>query len=144
MAKKKLGEQSRKIVGLDETIKAISNHLSNEEAETTISTQTPTHLLAQPPMSNLSSIRMEEEVYYQDQLNELPNELSAANERCDEAEKERDDGLQSEMSDDNYQTIVYENESHINMLQAACDERQELFDEQLAKVRAMCVECRDA
>jgi DNA repair exonuclease SbcCD ATPase subunit len=43
-------------------------------------------------------------------------------------------GLQSEISDlqreledtiDNYQMIVYENESHINMLQAACDKRQE-------------------
>ncbi|KAL3767413.1 hypothetical protein ACHAWO_013854 [Cyclotella atomus] len=92
MAKKKLGEQSRKIVRLEETIKAISDHLLTKDAETT-STQTPTHLLAQSPVSNVSSIHMDsamEEVYYQDKLKELRDLLSTANARCDESEKERD------------------------------------------------------
>eukprot|EP00956_Cyclotella_meneghiniana_P045766 scaffold383431_cov56-Cyclotella_meneghiniana.AAC.1 len=100
--KKKLGEQSRKIVRLEETINAINEHLSSTKDVETSSTQTSprcAHLLAQTPMSNLSSVKMDspasavsgEEGYYQEKLSELRHELTKAKERCEEVEKERDD-----------------------------------------------------
>jgi chromosome segregation ATPase len=98
LAKKKLGEQSLKISRLEETIKAVHNALSAKDVESA-SIQTPgTHLLAQSPMSNLSSVVVDSpasalsgDVFYQEKLSELRSELTSANQRCDEAEKERDE-----------------------------------------------------
>ena len=98
LAKKKLGEQSRKIVRLEETIKAINEHLSAKDVETASTQTTHTHLLAQSPMANLSSVALDSPAsalsgdhYYQGKLSELRKDLTDANARCDDMERERDD-----------------------------------------------------
>eukprot|EP00956_Cyclotella_meneghiniana_P042609 scaffold248628_cov76-Cyclotella_meneghiniana.AAC.1 len=69
--------------------------------------------------------------------------MSAYEELVVEFKKEISE-LQSEIADlkreledtvDQYQNIVYENEHQINMLQTACDHRQNLFEEQIAKAK---------
>ncbi|KAL7487364.1 hypothetical protein ACHAW6_012967 [Cyclotella cf. meneghiniana] len=98
LAKRKLGEQSRKITRLEETIKGIKDYLSTRAADS-LSPETPvTHLLAQSPMTNMSSLLtttpesvLSGESYYVEKLSELRSELSSAHQCCYEMEKERDD-----------------------------------------------------
>eukprot|EP00804_Cyclotella_cryptica_P023560 CCRYP_011914-RC/>CCRYP_011914-RC protein AED:0.04 eAED:0.04 QI:148/1/1/1/1/1/3/369/1668 len=98
LAKKKLGEQSRKITRLEDTIKGIKDYLSTRDSESSSSETPMTHLLAQSPMTNLSSVwtttpesALSGDSFYLEKLSELRSELSSAQDRCCQIEKERDD-----------------------------------------------------
>lgn len=117
-------KKENELLSIKNNLAGAEEELSEERATTHEQRQEIDKLLAKVKEDMLCMSAYEESVVdFKKQIHGLQCEIS---------------DLQRELDDttDNYQRIVYDNESQITMLQAACDKRQQLFDEQLAKVSA--------